>query len=334
MHNGSRLLERCLAAIRQSDFTAYELIVVDDSSSEDIRPIAERFDARWIRIGGGPFGPANARNRGSQSARGVLLFFTDSDVEVHPDTLRLAADAFSDPSVDAVFGSYDLTPGDGSFLSQYKNLFHHYVHQDAHSEASTFWSGCGAIRKDVFLAAGGFDTIYRRPSIEDIDFGLKLKLAGGRILLRKDIHVRHLKRWTFSSLIHTEVFDRGIPWTRLILNTRHVPGDLNLKPRERVSALICLAAIGTLLLSPFQPLLALVSLVLFSIFVSMNLHLYSFFSRARGLWFAARTIPMHMLYYLYSAVSLGLGVLSYLLKPNASKDSVTATSRRPLEPAE
>jgi hypothetical protein len=206
------------------------------------------------------------------------------------------------------------------------------VHQDANTEASTFWSGCGAVRKGVFLSAGGFDTTYRRPSIEDIDFGMKLKLAGGRILLRKDIHVRHLKRWTFSNLIHTEIFDRGIPWTRLILSTRHLPGDLNLKPKERLSALICLGAIGSAILSPLQPWLGWLALALLAVFVSMNLRLYSFFNTTRGLWFALRTVPLHMLYYVYSAVSLALGILSYALR--ASDSSLPAGARAPLESAE
>ena len=44
------------------------------------------------------------------------------------------------------FGSYDDTPTDRGFVSRYKNLLHHYVHQTARREASTFWTGLGAVR--------------------------------------------------------------------------------------------------------------------------------------------------------------------------------------------
>ena len=67
------------------------------------------------------------------------------------------------------------------FLSQYKNLVHHFYHHRGKREASTFWSGCGAVRKQAFLDAGGFDVErYTRPSIEDIELGYRLIKAGGK----------------------------------------------------------------------------------------------------------------------------------------------------------
>ncbi len=55
-----------------------------------------------------------------------------------------------EPDLAAVFGSYDDEPAAPNFLSQYKNLFHHFVHQQGSAEASTFWSGCGAILWPTF----------------------------------------------------------------------------------------------------------------------------------------------------------------------------------------
>ena len=69
-----------------------------------------------------------------------------------------------------------------NFVSQYKNLFHHFVHQDASGTATSFWAGCGAIRRDIFLRLGGFNTAYKRPSIEDIELGYRLTRAGHRIV--------------------------------------------------------------------------------------------------------------------------------------------------------
>jgi GT2 family glycosyltransferase len=138
-----------------------------------------------------------------QAARGEQLFFIDADVYVHPETVGLVAAAFAaDPTIDALFGSYDGNPRAGSLLAQYKNLFHHYVHQQGSYEAATFWSGCGAIKRSVFLKMGGFDqNLYRRPCIEDIELGARLVRAGHRIVLRKDIQATHLKRWTFWGIV-------------------------------------------------------------------------------------------------------------------------------------
>ena len=94
------------------------------------------------------------------------------------DTLALFADAFvRDATLDAIVGSYDETPACPNFISQYKNLFHYYVHQNSCGEIQTFWSGCGAVKRDVFLAIGGFEERYQRPSAEDIELGIRMTAA-------------------------------------------------------------------------------------------------------------------------------------------------------------
>jgi GT2 family glycosyltransferase len=135
----------------------------------------------------------------------------------------------------ALFGSYDDAPAATNFLSQYKNLFHHYVHQIANEEASTFWGACGAIRREVFLKLGGFDESYHQPCIEDIELGYRLKRAGYRIRLLKTLQVKHLKHWGVKSLLKTDFFQRALPWTELILRDRRLVNDLNLKTSSRVS---------------------------------------------------------------------------------------------------
>ena len=191
-------------------------------------------------------GPAAARNHGAQHARGDALLFVDSDVVVAPGTLeQVAALLVRRPDVAAVFGSYDANPAAAGTVSRYKNLLHHFVHQNGAAEASTFWAGCGAIRRSAFEAVGGFDQVrFRRPSIEDIELGHRLRRAGHRILLDKTLQVNHLKRWTLASLLWTDVVGRAVPWSRLILESRQRVHDLNLRHDQRVSAaLVGLAAV-------------------------------------------------------------------------------------------
>lgn len=102
-------------------------------------------------------------------AIGDVLWFVDSDVIAWDDGARRLLEVFADPTVSAVFGSYDTTP-EGSWFARYKNLMHRYYHQTARRTAKTFWAGCGAVRADMFLEVGGFDVeTYRVPSIEDIE---------------------------------------------------------------------------------------------------------------------------------------------------------------------
>ncbi|MBI3695733.1 MAG: glycosyltransferase family 2 protein [Acidobacteria bacterium] len=247
--NGEQDLERCLAALRRSCYTDYECIVVDDGSTDGSAQVAERHACRVIRCAHSR-GPAAARNRGAQQARGEVLFFIDADVCVHPDSLARVAEHFTgDPALDALIGSYDESPDSPDFLSQYKNLMHCYVHQSGNQAASTFWSGCGAIRREVFQKYSGFSEDYRRPAIEDIELGYRLTADGRKILLDKDLRVKHLKAWSFWRLIKTDIFDRGIPWTELILRDSNLPNDLNVQISQRISVAlvyVMLAAVGAM----------------------------------------------------------------------------------------
>jgi len=220
-YNAGHNLDKCLDAIERLVVSPLEVIVVDDGSSDGS---IERAAMRGIRILAAPRrqGPAAARNIGAKVAQGRILFFLDSDVCVHCDALERVTAALSDPGVDAVIGSYDDDPSSPDFLSQYKNLMHCFVHQTSCSEASTFWSGCGAIRRDVFLELSGFDANYKRPAIEDIELGYRMREAGRRILLDRDLRARHLKKWSFWGLLKTDVVDRGIPWTELILRDQKI----------------------------------------------------------------------------------------------------------------
>jgi len=233
-YNAGSCLDQCLDALARQEMPPREIIVVDDGSTdESIARAAER--GVIVLKTSGRRGPAEARNIGAKAAQGSIVFFLDADVCAHEDAVGRVAAVFGDASVDALIGSYDDDPSSSDFLSQYKNLMHCYVHQNARSEASTFWSGCGAIRRDVFLEFSGFDESYKRPAIEDIELGYRLRKAGRRIVLDRDLHVKHLKRWTFWNLVKTDVLDRGIPWTELILRDQNLPNDLNLQISQRVS---------------------------------------------------------------------------------------------------
>ena len=317
--NNVEMLSRCLAAVAASTHPALEIIVVDDGSTENLQPVTDSFGARLVRVSAGPRGPAHARNAGASAAVGEVVLFVDADVLIDTDTLQRFAGVFAArPDVSAVFGSYDDEPATSDFVSQFKNLFHHFVHQQANVEAETFWSGCGAVRRDVFLAAGGFDDKrYGRPSIEDIELGYRLRTAGHRILLSKDIQVKHLKRWTLRRLVQTDIFDRGVPWTTLILERRRLPNDLNLHAMQRISAALAYAMFFYLFLVAFMdrslpivaPLLTAVVLIVF-----LNYRLYEFFARRRGVAFALLALPMHLLYYGYSLVGLTLGTMAFLTR--------------------
>ena len=314
VHNGSAHIARCLDTLVSSSYSSFEIIVVDDCSTDDTVAKAGRTGVQVLRLQK-QSGPGAARHFGVQHARGNILLFIDSDITVRKDTIARVVDDFKRyPDIVALFGSYDDNPYESNFISQYKNLFHHFHHQQADSEAFSFWAGCGAILKKVYLEMGGFDVKrYDKPSIEDIELGYRIRKQGYRIILDKKLQVKHLKRWDLSSLMRTDIFQRAIPWSRLILETKFMPNDLNLKLSQKISLL------ATFLMTLLIPLILLGSIkyqdtsvnitsglilvILCIIFLIMNRDLYKFYLRNRGLMFTVKVIPFHVLYYLYSGIS-------------------------------
>ena len=320
--NGGASLQKCLTGLIKATPPPAELIVVSDGDTDESWRIAEEFGAKVLRISK-PQGPARARNLGAQTARGDILFFVDADVVIPSDAINKVESAFSnDPQLAALFGSYDDEPAETNFLSQYKNLFHHYVHQMSREEASTFWAGCGAIRRKVFMELGGFNEFYGVPCIEDIELGYRLKKAGYRIWLYKGLQVKHLKHWGVSSLIKSDFFQRALPWTELILWNRNFVNDLNLRVSNRISVMLTHGLLIALIGGYWWFGSLAVAGVLALLLLIINRSVYNFFLLKRGFWFMIGTIPWHWAYYFYSGLAFAIGLGRFLFsrsKPSESK---------------
>lgn len=274
-------LARCLAAINAARTTRDEVIVVDD---------------------GGPAGPASARNRGAATASHGILVFVDADVEVEREAFRLIRERFAaDPDLVAVFGSYDDEPEERDVVSTFRNLLHHYVHQGSAGSVGSFWAGLGAVRRVAFEEAGGFDSHISRASVEDIELGARLR-AVGRIQLDPAIRGKHLKRWTLLGMVHTDLTQRGIPWTRLALRGRATRNELNLSWRHRFSAVNSLVIL--LSLTRRQPRAATASL---GILCVVNRPFYQLLAR-RGKHYVVCGVGLHVIHHLTGIASLALGL--------------------------
>lgn len=321
-HRDSADFRRCLSALTHADPPSFELIVVVDGD-EDADAIWHAARAASARVAVIPSagGPARARNIGARMARGDLLFFVDADVTIHRDAVARVADVFRGDGrgPTAIIGSYDDAPDAPNFLSQYRNLLHHYVHQTAREEASTFWGACGAIRRDVFLALGGFDEGYPKPSIEDIELGYRLVGAGHRIRLCKSLQVKHLKRWRAGSMLNADFLLRALPWTELILRDRRFVNDLNLKASSRVSVALTYGLLAALIgVGWWRWGVVLIGLFALGL-LALNGPVYRFFWRKRGLRFMLQVIPWHWLYFLYSGLAFVIGFLMHHIRRLGSR---------------
>ena len=277
-------LDACLTALAQAG-SADEIIVVTNAPRG---------------------GPSAARNRGVEDARGEIVVFIDADVAVHPDALGRIRDAFAaDPSLTALFGSYDAAPAAAGTVSRFRNLLHHHIHQRAAGPASTFWSGLGAVRRAPFEGVGGFDPAMRY--VEDIDLGLRLADRGATIRLDPGIAGTHLKRWTLAGMVRTDLLHRGVPWVRLTLRRREASGALNLGPRHRLSAVASLVLVGAVVARrPGVGAAALAALLV------ANRDFYALLAQRLGPAGAVAGVGLHVLHHLTAVASVPVGVILHL----------------------
>ena len=253
-------------------------------------------------------GPAAARNAGAERADGDVLVFVDADVVPHRDAFSRIRSAFArEPDLTALFGSYDDEPGAPGVVSGFRNLLHHFVHQQSGGQATTFWAGLGAVRRDAFAKAGGFDAArYPQASIEDIELGMRLAAGGAQMRLDPALQGTHLKRWTLGSMVRTDLQGRGIPWVALLAREGAAPTGLNLGWRHRLSAAAAIVLVTSLAArNPRQATLALAGLV------ALNAEFYALLLKRRGPVEAVAGVGLHALHHLTGAAAVPLGLLEH-----------------------
>jgi GT2 family glycosyltransferase len=283
-------LRQCVEAIQAAADGPDELVVVEEAPEP---------------------GPAGARNEGARRATGDLLVFVDADVLPHEDAFARLRAAFSaSPELTAVFGSYDDQPPARGVVAGFRNLLHHHVHQRGGGPATTFWAGLGAVRREAFVAVGGFDAArYPRASIEDVELGSRLAAGGARIALDPRVQGTHLKSWTLAEMVRTDFALRGVPWVALLLREGRASDTLNLGWRHRASA--AAALVGAAAAARRRPVPALGAA---ATLVALNASFYALLARRRGPGQAALGVGLHAVHHLTAVASLPAGLLAHALE--------------------
>lgn len=325
IHRWGRDAEACLEAVRALVPPPDEIALGLDGLSIDEIPQSLRQsleDSAVLHFGHGLSreGPARARNNAAKCCASEILLFLDSDVVAPADLIARVREAFvAEPGMAGLIGSYDDEPMSRGVVSRFRNLLHHHQHQTALPEGNTFWGACGAIRASAYREAGGFPEEYRRASIEDIALGQRCGDLGNRIRRRPDIQVKHLKHWTFWSMIVTDVRDRAIPWSTLALSRGQLDNDLNADWRGRsafaaLSACILLSILAMALPSNVALGLALLSA---GVWLWTERTLFAFFARKDLLLFLA-AIPLRAVFLLLAGSSF-VGVHAFALVSRPKK---------------
>jgi hypothetical protein len=310
VHNGAATLPACLTALIEAPGPSREILVADDASQDNSVEIAASM-GMLTRRSDTHRGASAVRNAAAAAARAPILVFVDCDVVIHPNVLTRIAAFFEDsPQYSALFGSYDSKPSATNFVSQYRNLLHHFTHQAGSFEAETFWTGLGAIRRSAFEHAKGFREEQR--AVEDIELGLRLSSDGFRIALDPSLSCTHLKAWTFFGMVKTDLCSRAIPWSSLLLQRGRLTKDLNTNGNGRLGVASVFLATISLFLAAAWPIFGFVAIAaIVSMLVSIQ-SLLRYFCRERGVPFAVRSVPLHFIHLLCACTGFLMALFNHV----------------------
>jgi GT2 family glycosyltransferase len=314
VRNDLENLRTCLRALGSSDLSDCEVLICDDGSTQalDLNELQQMVAGVRLQRQA-PKGPAAARNRLARGGKGRYLFFLDADVQVLPGTLPTARRIVAEnPDLKAFFGSYDDSPARPGLVNNYKNLSHHHLHQQSRGKISSFWCGCGVIDREVFRRQGGLLESFTRPSVEDIELGLRLSSSGTEIWCFPELQVKHLKRWTFANWVQTDLFRRGIPWVQTMARSGRWQSQLNFTWSQRAATVSAAVLPFSLTLAAWSPEWLVVASVSLLLFLWLHWGLWQLLARRQGTLRAILMIPLHLVYSYICVLSVLIGVATGL----------------------
>lgn len=308
VHNEKLLLHRCLDSVKAAALPSSEMVIVADGDTDGSWHLATQYSPHVFRLQTRR-GLAFARNHGAREAHGDILFFVNANITIPPDAVSQVETEFQrNPHLTALFASVDDAPVPENFHFQYKLLLQHYLHQTAQDHTPPFWAVCGAIRREAFLAVGGFAERDRHPAFQDLQLGYRLKRAGHQIRLSKTLQVKQKRRWTASTVLYDDFCARALPYAMMLVGGRGLFHVLH----SRFSAWVSLLALYGLIAAPFTVYWWPATPLLLLALLTVNAPLYRFLWQKRGGRFALRAIPWHWLSYCAYAFAL-VWVIPYLL---------------------
>jgi glycosyltransferase involved in cell wall biosynthesis len=174
--NEEKFLGNCLFSLKEQDFKDFEIIVVDNNSTDKTREIAKEFGA--ILVSEKKQGVAFARNKGAKIAKGEILVFTDADTILPKDWLsRIQKEFERDKELIAFGGSCEFYSGPISARISSKFLLKPFLILDKFFSGGFNLMGCNmAIKREAFLEVGGFNENLKLN--EDVEISYRLREIG------------------------------------------------------------------------------------------------------------------------------------------------------------
>ncbi|MBI5042676.1 MAG: glycosyltransferase family 2 protein [Nitrospirae bacterium] len=326
-YNKSSTIGKCLEAAFASNYSNFEVIVVDDCSTDNSIGIIRQFPCKLIQLQRHS-GASKARNVGAQNSSSEIFFFIDADCLLQKNTLALVNNVFIKYGSAVIGGTYTRLPYDDVFFSTFQSIYVNYF-ETKKEEPDYIAAHAMIIDSDIFNKSGGFYGGFL-PIIEDVEFSHRLRRAGYRLLMNPDIQVQHIFNFTLIRSLKN-AFRKSLYWTIYSMKNRDLLKDSGAASAElKLNVASCfLTALLVIVFFIFKnaALLILIPFVIiFNLFVSRRF--LKAIADAKGLSFAVTAALYYTMPY---PLAVGAGALAGMagyfmgFKPKRYTDDVFAS---------
>ncbi|MDO8669161.1 MAG: glycosyltransferase [Candidatus Buchananbacteria bacterium] len=311
-YNAHKTLAKCLKSVYKQKFSDYEVIVVDDGSTDDTAKIAEEFSARVIKQNPN-VGPAAARNISIKAAQGDIVVFIDADIAFRDDdALDKLAEVFRNRSdIAGAIMIKDKVPLNDGLMTLFWALYKYYLWNKPAEYQTSFTTERSAVKREVFDQVGYFNEKYKKADVEDFEFGYRLSELGYKMLIVRDIKVLH----HFENFRQTtkKTLKRSWQWIRLFLKRKKF--DPVYSSQERgIKTLVAAALVPLFLLIIIWPLFLWLWLwlIMFAVYIYYNYGFYLFLIKERKFIYIFPFTALDVYVCFLIAVGAGLSVLAMI----------------------
>lgn len=304
-YNMGKYLKKLLKSIYSSDFRNFEVIIVDDKSSDDTKKICKKFPISYYYLLRNQ-GQSRARNFGAKKAKAKYILFLDADVIVLNNTISRVVKFFKkNENAIAIIGRYHKKSANKGFVAEFKALrdYAYWAFNDKQKYSEIFAARIGAIDKKIFLKLKGFNPKYRH--MEEYEFTNRL-LQKYKIHYDPKIIVKH----HFSNLwvMIKNHFWRSFYWLELFIKNKRFY-SVATNPAGAIDALLAVIIIILLLLSFFNYYFFISLVLILAIYIFLNKNFLSLCYKTKGFVFTLGSLFVFIILNLF----VFMGAFSYII---------------------
>ena len=317
--NGGSTIGLCLEALFKSAHNSFEVVVVDDCSTDNSISIIEKYPCSLVKLEH-HVGTAHARNIGAMQSSGEILFFIDSDCLVFEDTLALAEKLSSTHGLNTVIGgTYTIHPYDRTFYSAFQSAYINYSELKNFQYPDYIAAHAMIISSHTFKETGGFPADFL-PIIEDVEFSHRLRRNGYKLIMEPNLKVQHIFGYRNMADSLRNGYRKSKYWMIYSIGNKDVlsdSGTASYEMKTNVFSMFGSLVLLGLYLANFNPIFLFLFAVLIGGNIALNLKLFSHFYKSGGQAFLL-TASLYYMFVYPLAVGLGVvaGTMNYILFQN------------------